>query len=1000
MLKEQIIDVTRSFLVTDPEAFYENQMVSQREDSPEKMLPIVAYEGYNFLPTLYGYRSYFDVASKLDIGSLASRCDRIVLYQFANYQNILVALCEDGIWTNSGGTAAEAWTQRVTLSVPGVGSYLEWTFCVIENTLYMYRQGGGSVYTVKPTSYSLGNPVENFAPSFLNMSGQMGIFRANGRLGFWDSANSVSWSSLFSFSDFTPSVETLAGFATFNDILGRIVTIKSHGSGFIIYSTKNIVGVSYEATGSVLFSARTIAEVAGIWTSKQVCSGAVDTEQFAYTNTGIKHISAGFKIEDIFPGVYDFLKESREPVYMDFLNGRYLFLSLIDPDYVSGKVSFSVLASGTLTLRLLYNDGEVTSTEMVPEEVDGIPLDDFLESELRSDLKDGLLTQWAISGSKMIPGRVSSMNPFILDDPTTPDEEGVYVENTDPIFTVEQLEAARDTVSLANPVSIDNAVPSSLDMGWRKATAVGLPDAGLTRLKGRQNQEWNETEQRLEEMEDMIAVLGENISAETDLPGEYASQGLAISSCPADTINVYTDLCTIPYSSTLPDVETFSGGNSWEYKRILDTGIKVRQKRDKHHLQRICYYGRVRTNWTSNGVFGYGDDRNFFIPDTPSILQANAVGSSVVATAAGLTYDSALGIASHNGVNTLDVIANLYSSHEAHALSIIPAPATLDVTAGGGPGVGQSGTLVFARMDRALNIIDTIYTIPDEYRSRLGGGPTEVIIGRYAYYVTDTLSDIEGEPYAWKNTYYTQDSLSSTHVTIATESKATGSQENLTWAVYTTENPPEGFDWATNDREYTFDGFDTATGSLLPNSLTVTYPGATFLLQNATTAPIYPDFAGALVYDLPLQKWGKAKCTYRCLMDYSPINSNVEQVIDYTNFGLTAGLLASDGFLRLFSANCTDSFIRYGKLAFSRIGYTYPEELVINFRLPFSGSIQTDVSMDGRSIHAALQETTAFTGVGTAKVYPSYSGQWHTFAVSGNFDIRSISYTGRVSGIR
>ncbi|MBK8113345.1 MAG: hypothetical protein IPK44_01855 [Candidatus Accumulibacter sp.] len=180
----------------------------------------------------------------------------------------------------------------------------------------------------------------------------------------------------------------------------------------------------------------------------------------------------------------------------------------------------------------------------------------------------------------------------------------------------------------------------------------------------------------------------------------------------------------------------------------------------------------------------------------------------------------------------------------------------------------------------------------------------------------------------------------------------------------------------------------------------MTYPGSTFLLQNATTAPIYPDFAGALVYDLPLQKWGKAKCTYRCLMDYSPINSNVEQVIDYTNFGLTAGILASDGFLRLFSANCTDSFIRYGKLAFSRIGYTYPEELVINFRMPFTGEIQTDVSMDGRSIHSSLQEVTAFSGVGTAKVYPSYSGQWHTFAVSGNFDIRSISYTGRVSGIR
>jgi hypothetical protein len=232
------------------------------------------------------------------------------------------------------------------------------------------------------------------------------------------------------------------------------------------------------------------------------------------------------------------------------------------------------------------------------------------------------------------------------------------------------------------------------------------------------------------------------------------------------------------------------------------------------------------------------------------------------------------------------------------------------------------------------------------------------------------------------------------------ESTASGSQENLTWAVYTEDNPPEGFDYDTNEITLTFDGFDDTTGSALPNSLTVTYPGATFLLQNATTAPIYPDFSGAIVYDIFLQKWGKAKASYRCLMDYSPINSNVEQVVDYTNFGLTAGILTSGGFLKLFSANCTDSFIRYGKLAFSRLGYTYPEELVINFRVPFTGSIQTDVSMDGRSLHEALTEETAFSGVGTAKVYPSYSGQWHTFAVSGNFDIRSISYTGRVSGIR
>ena len=82
------------------------------------------------------------------------------------------------------------------------------------------------------------------------MSDRWGIFRANGRLGFWDSANSISWSSLFDKADFTPAIETLAGNVTFNDVLGRIVSIKASGSGFVIYSTKNIVGAAY-STGEV-----------------------------------------------------------------------------------------------------------------------------------------------------------------------------------------------------------------------------------------------------------------------------------------------------------------------------------------------------------------------------------------------------------------------------------------------------------------------------------------------------------------------------------------------------------------------------------------------------------------------------------------------------------------------------------------------------------------------------------------------------------------------------
>ena len=107
----------------------------------------------------------------------------------------------------------------------------------------------------------------------------------------------------------------MAGNVTFNDVLGRIVSIKASGSGFVIYSTKNIVGAAYSTGGSILFDAKTIAETAGIWSSKQVCTGVLDTEHYAYTNTGIKHIIGAERVENAFAPVYDFLKESRGPVY-------------------------------------------------------------------------------------------------------------------------------------------------------------------------------------------------------------------------------------------------------------------------------------------------------------------------------------------------------------------------------------------------------------------------------------------------------------------------------------------------------------------------------------------------------------------------------------------------------------------------------------------------------------------------------------------------------------
>ena len=323
----KIIDVSQGYFPCDPNSFPANLQFTAQEDSPVKTAPILLYDGWNILPTAYGYRSYFGLTSKIDVSALTSRCDGLLVFQTSTYANKIYAMCEDGLWTLSAGT----WVHSYTLSVPAVGSHLEWTWCIIENTLYMYRQANTVVYKVIANG-----TLSSFTPSFLTMAGQMGIFRANGRLGFWDSANSVSWSSLFDHSDFTPSLNTLAGNRIFNAVIGRIVVIRAKSDGFVIYCTRRIVGVRYITTGTLLWDADAITDDIGIAYPKQSTTGITDSDQYFYGGGALyaigqyNQVSKSTQLVPVSPEIVDFLRETRDPVFLEFFGGRFLYLYVID----------------------------------------------------------------------------------------------------------------------------------------------------------------------------------------------------------------------------------------------------------------------------------------------------------------------------------------------------------------------------------------------------------------------------------------------------------------------------------------------------------------------------------------------------------------------------------------------------------------------------------------------------------------------------------------------
>jgi hypothetical protein len=180
----------------------------------------------------------------------------------------------------------------------------------------------------------------------------------------------------------------------------------------------------------------------------------------------------------------------------------------------------------------------------------------------------------------------------------------------------------------------------------------------------------------------------------------------------------------------------------------------------------------------------------------------------------------------------------------------------------------------------------------------------------------------------------------------------------------------------------------------------VTIPGATFLLQDGSIGPVYPTFAGALVYDLELKKWGKLKLQYKQLLDYSPLNNRTDDIIDSNRFGVRAGAVLADGLVYLFDTQPSDSYIKYGKIGYYRLGMTTTEEVRAHFRTASTGSISVETSLDGVYLEASFGMATSFDNAREVVLNGGTTGRWHNIKVSGNYDISHLEYRGTVQGRR
>lgn len=999
--RAQIIDITKTYLPGDPNSFVQTLVNTDKEDGEEKTLPPLLFEGHNFLPTSYGYRSYFGVVPKLDILDLTSRVQFVFSYQLPDYSFRLIALAEDGIWTSNPGIQDNAWVHEVTIAYSS--SILEeWSACVIENVLYMYHQADSVVYY---TNINLGAlEILNFAPSFLNMAGQMGIFKAGTRLGFWDSANSTAWSSNVDLHDFTPSIENFAGNQIFEAVVGRIVTIRGHVEGFIIYCTKSIVGANFDQQGVLLWDAKKVFDNIGITHSRAITFGQSDAEHIVYTTSGIYRIGKYNAIagkhdtELLVPEVYDFLRETRDPIWLDTINSRYVFFHILNPDYVFGLTAFSYIQNPPYRLTI---GGNTWNGETAPT----IDIDGNASAEaIRQLVTFGFVSQpadttaiWTAITSETQPGTIgpfSSSGSRLAQNLgfTTADIQNSYITGT-------------TLPSELSSTPTEHTDISKEYLGTLPQASVTVENAmGISLIKVMQ-QQMNDWHMRTMHQQAAVTAIGAATKVVND----------------AGVYPYYTSSNVTPPFAAPADVTTYDlvgtyisgNGNTQLQKDIPGRRIVLRKYlQEKITIQRKKVVSSVWRQQGANTGAGYkipGGVASTLtgITPSPSTIDFPPLFGTTIPNL----------IAAMNSFHSPSIISPATNNLNGHTINFVSFTSYeslgyLVLSVLFEEGVGYNTVWPSAALHQTYTTgeypwyLDTVttytyeITVTTEDMGHVDFSATMVSYGRTIIQVTSNPPTVVVTtkvpifpvgPEAITFFPPTWDGLETLRI-ISMSALSPWHYLEGTFGIELIGDPISGAAPAADAGGYLAYG-----SSSVPGSFDVTYSTSSYLMQAGSFSLLYPTFEGSLVLDLHLKKWGKMKNRFTCLIDLNPVNQTTPNLLIAPDKGMTAGLkMADDDTIRVFDELPVDSVVRYGKIGHYRLGMTNGLETKAQFRNACTGILSIDASMDGRIIDPFLSYSMPYTNSRIVEAFPDIAARWFIISITGNYDLTGLEFRDKV----
>lgn len=939
----KFIDVTRTYIPVNPNAFPDSL---HTQEKPEERVPVMAYKGYNFLPTAYGYRSYFGIGQDLGISAIAERVDHVFVYQNNSFENILIALCDSGIWYKAGDVAG-AWAQILPLPDFREGvRHFTWTFCIINDALYCYRQNGPSYQKFVSSASAPGFTMTSVVPNFLNMAAQQGIFRAGARLGFWDSSDATAWSNLDNFADFTPSIETLANITTFSSVVGRIVTIKSHGDGFMIYGTKSAVYIAENPESLFQWDPSRTLDVAGIAYPHEVVAGVPDTTHYMYSSVGLYQIKNAIA-EIIIPEVTDYFKESSGPKYLRFLEGRYLAFQSLDANYINGVPQFSdeeipatiiTFPGANLNLAGAVKNAQTQGGQAYCPIFGGLSGGAYNQPEGRdpSVVWRPLYTAYLSSAGEINPDVEWTTNPCSVTNvvtgvPYAMTPSGTPTFNNATTGTAGKREVTGAEAYVDGVWTIERFTQAQLAIWNTQQTQLA---AKLSAILGRTHTS-TKTYENPAEVTSYTATacdIGRYVTA-------YSGARFGFSKCEFWLTRFAIAAADLKVRKSLRITSVFVPE---EIIPPVLVGFKMGASFSSMAPACTSYYPDPVTAWNTcaMAVFsppGYGGYIVSGLPLTqslsgiyplPQVYTNGTTGHTVVGDytcPAGYTINGTIG----NGCKKAaywQVTEQAVAYIEALSVPIAPTPETGTCKLTSWKDI-VSGTVIPAGTCVA----------PSEVGNNKGSGPP-IKAGS-----DGSLCSQPFPPFIIPGT------------------------------------PPVTVFWPDQS---------------------VTIPSGSFFLQDGSAEPLYPTFEGAWIYDTHLKKWGIYKGRHKQLLDYSPINSYGPSSQSYARFGIMGGILAEGGKLYLFDSFPSDSYITYGKVGYYRQGVTSIEEIHISMKQSVDCTVTVETSLEGTNLTTGLSKSESYVAATKIDFYGGYTGRWHNITIAGRFDISYLEFRGIKSGLR